>query len=176
MKSDHGIIIVRLESVKESVRDKKGILYLFLAETIVFPVMIGLVIYLFDQLNFFTILLIIIFFFISLSTDLIAQYWFSRSMGPITIYSSGIELPQAWIHKLMRKQPFIEKERLSDVQSYLPDRNYGVGPCLILYIKDKKGWKATFGVRRKEEAERFLEYAAKDWAVNVEMFSTTANR
>jgi len=43
-------------------------------------------------------------------------------------------------------------------------------------MKDKKGWTVSFGVRRKEDVERAQEYAAKNWAVNVETFPTTVNR
>jgi hypothetical protein len=173
---DRGTIIVRLEPVEESVRGKKRILYLYAADTVIFPIIIGMIFYYLGFSEFFTIVFPIILFFMEIVADLVVQYGFSRSMGPINIYSAGIEPPQAWIHKLLRKQPFFDKERISTLQSYLPGRDFSVGPCIILYMKDKKGWTVSFGVRRKEEVERFFEFAAKDWVVNVERFLKTPGR
>ena len=173
---DHGTFILKLEPVEESVRGKKRILYLYAADTVVFPIIIGMIFYYLGFSEFFTIYFPIILFFMEIVADLVVQYGFSRSMGPINIYSAGIEPPQAWIHKLLRKQPFFEKERISTLQSYFPGRDFSVGPCLILNMKDKKGWTVSFGVRRKEEIEGFFEFAAKDWVVNVERFQTTPRR
>ncbi len=172
----HGTFILSLEPVEESFRGKKRILYLYAADTVVFPIIIGVVFYYLGYSEFFTIYFPIILFFMEIVADLVVQYGFSRLMGPINIYSAGIEPPQAWIHRLLRRRPFFEKERVSTLQSYLPGRDYSVGPCLFLYMKDKRGRTVSFGVRKKEEVEHLFEFAAKNWAVEIERKMTIPGR
>lgn len=173
---DRGSFVAKLEPVEESNRGKRMLLYYYAADIVVFPIIIGVVFYYLGYSEFFTIYFPIILFFMEIVAYLVLQFSSSRSIGPISIYSTGIEPMQALIHRLLRKKPFFKKENIASLQSYLPGRDYSVGPCSILYMKDKKGQTISFGVRRKEEVERLLDYAAKDWAVNIERFTTTVNR
>lgn len=174
---DRGAILLTLEPVDESNRGRRIILYtIYPLMNVFIPVWLGVYYYLAGLSEFFYIVFPIIFFIMTLVADLVLQKGLSRFMGPVTIYTTGIEPPQAWIDRLTRKSTFFEKERISALQSYLPGQEFNVGPCVILHMRIKKGWTVSFGIRRKEEVERLIEFAVKDWAVDVERLQKTINK
>ena len=135
---ERGTFIRRLEPVDESLRGKRIVLIVQTIWTVLIPIFLFVFfsgLDLPDWMKYFPILL----FFMELGADFVVQFPFSRSMGPINLYSNGLEPPRAWIHILLGKHPFISKEKVAIVQSSVPFQKLSGGPHLTLSIKTKKG-------------------------------------